>query len=173
MLHPSFIDNIIFALQQDGTERFLFMINEEQEQSFYPKSLNELNDYFENLEREKIEAEKQNKRMLLKQKREVRQAERKQQKEIQEKERMRLEEKSILAASSQYKWTKILCHMTALLISSTITYFISRVASDEEKAILCWFTMLPLSYAFFIIPLHVSIVSTTKEKIIKRYKNKV
>ena len=34
MLHPSFIDNIIFALQQDGTERFLFMINEEQKQLF-------------------------------------------------------------------------------------------------------------------------------------------
>ena len=51
MLHPSFIDNIIFALQQDGTERFLFMINEEQKQLFYLKSLNELNSYFEEAER--------------------------------------------------------------------------------------------------------------------------
>lgn len=50
MLHPSFIDNVVFALQQDGTERFLFMINEEQFNSFQLKSLNDLKSYFKKKE---------------------------------------------------------------------------------------------------------------------------
>lgn len=32
MLHPSFKDDVIFALQQDGTERFVFMIEERQQE---------------------------------------------------------------------------------------------------------------------------------------------
>ena len=82
MLHPSFIDNTIFALQQDGTERFLFMINEEQKQLFYPKSLEELNTYFDNIEHRRIEAEREKKKLLLEQqKRGKRQAEINQQEE--------------------------------------------------------------------------------------------
>lgn len=69
MFHPSFINNVIFALQQDGTERFAFMINEEQSESFYPKSLKELNNYFEGIERKRIEAEEQEKRWLIEQQR--------------------------------------------------------------------------------------------------------
>lgn len=55
MLHPSFKDDVIFALQQDGTERFVFMIEENQSNFFHPKSLKELTAYFENKERRNIE----------------------------------------------------------------------------------------------------------------------
>lgn len=55
MLHPSFKDDVIFALQQDGTERFAFMIEENQSNFFHPKSLKELTAYFENKERRNIE----------------------------------------------------------------------------------------------------------------------
>lgn len=61
MLHPSFKDDIIFALQQDGTERFVFMIEESQSNSFHPKSLKELTTYFENKERRSIEERQQEK----------------------------------------------------------------------------------------------------------------
>ena len=67
MLHPSFKDDIIFALQQDGTERFVFMIEERQSNSFHPKSLKELTAYFENKERRNIEERQQEKRILLQQ----------------------------------------------------------------------------------------------------------
>ena len=53
MLHPSFFDKTIFALQQDGTNRYAFMIDEKQSHSFQPKSLTELNTYFKNIERKK------------------------------------------------------------------------------------------------------------------------
>lgn len=55
MLHPSFKDDVIFALQLDGTERFVFMIEENQSNFFHPKSLKELTAYFENKERSNIE----------------------------------------------------------------------------------------------------------------------
>ena len=67
MLHPSFFDKTIFALQQDGTNKYAFMIDEKQSQSFQPKSLTELNSYFENIERKKIEEEQRRIRLQVEQ----------------------------------------------------------------------------------------------------------
>ena len=67
MLHPSFKDDIIFALQLDGTDRFVFMIEESQSYSFHPKSLKELTAYFANKERRSIEERQQEKRIMLQQ----------------------------------------------------------------------------------------------------------
>ena len=67
MLHPSFKDDVIFVLQLDGTEKFAFMIEESQSNSFHPKSLKELTAYFENKERRNIEERQQEKRFLLQQ----------------------------------------------------------------------------------------------------------
>lgn len=69
MLHPSFFDKTIFALQQDGTNKYAFMIDEKQSQSFQPKSLTELNSYFENIERKRIEEEQHSKRLQAEQER--------------------------------------------------------------------------------------------------------
>lgn len=55
MLHPSFFDKTIFALQQDGTSKYAFMIDEKQSQLFQPKSLTELKSYFENIERKELD----------------------------------------------------------------------------------------------------------------------
>lgn len=65
MLHPAFIDEKIFALQQDGTNKFAFMIDENQANRFLPKTLTELAAYFEEKERQKIQ--EQQKRLLLEQ----------------------------------------------------------------------------------------------------------
>lgn len=58
MLHPTFVDNIIFALQVDGTEQYSFMINEEQCEVFQPKSLNDLELYFKKKEQLEFENQK-------------------------------------------------------------------------------------------------------------------
>lgn len=57
MLHPSFLDNLLFALQKDGTEEYLFMINEEHSNIFQPKSLNDLTFYLKR--QEEVEKKKQ------------------------------------------------------------------------------------------------------------------
>lgn len=69
MLHPFFFDKTIFALQQDGTNKYAFMIDEKQSQSFQPKSLTELKSYFENIERKKIEEEQHRRKLLAEQQR--------------------------------------------------------------------------------------------------------
>lgn len=69
MLHPTFIDNIIFALQLDGTNQYSFMIDENKSNYFHPKSLQELNSYFENIEHKRIKEEQQRQRVLLAQQR--------------------------------------------------------------------------------------------------------
>ena len=58
MLHPAFIDEKIFALQQDGTNKFVFMIDEKQSDAFMPKSLLELAFYFEQQEHKKTQEER-------------------------------------------------------------------------------------------------------------------
>lgn len=62
MLHPAFMDGVIFVLQLDGTNECSFMIDEGNTVSFKPKSLTDLNLYFEKKEQLLIEAERQAKR---------------------------------------------------------------------------------------------------------------
>ena len=59
MFHPAFLDDVVFALQQDGEGLCLFMIDENNTQSFSPKTLTELGTYFTNKERQLVEAEQQ------------------------------------------------------------------------------------------------------------------
>ncbi len=70
MFHPSFIDKNIFALQQDGTKKYIFMIDEAQCKFFNPKSLSDLNSYFDGIELKKREEERKNREYLLAQQRE-------------------------------------------------------------------------------------------------------
>ncbi len=146
MLHPSFINNVIFALQQDGTERLAFMINEEQSESFHPKSLKELNDYFEGIERKRIEAEEQEKRWLIEQQRKeqqrIEEESKKQQQYRIEQERLRQEqarreeeerrieqekreelfkEKQILKQYKLFSFSQIIAYLTMLIITVGIT----------------------------------------------------
>jgi len=65
MLHPSFIDNVIFALQLDGTEQYSFMIDETQRDLFQLKSLSDIKHYFENKEQKIIEEEQKSKRLEI------------------------------------------------------------------------------------------------------------
>ena len=74
MLHPTFLDKNIFALQQDGTNRYSFMIDEKQSQSFQPKSLTELKSYFENIERKRIEEQEYTKQISIKRQEEYKQS---------------------------------------------------------------------------------------------------
>jgi len=59
MFHPAFLDDVIFALQQDGEGSSLFMIDENNKQSFLPNTLTELGAYFSDKERRLVEAEQQ------------------------------------------------------------------------------------------------------------------
>lgn len=55
MFHPAFIDDAVFALQQDGDQSCLFMIDEKNKFSFLPQSFTELEQYFFPKEKTAIE----------------------------------------------------------------------------------------------------------------------
>lgn len=78
MLHPEYIDNIILALNLDGTRETAFLIEDSNRESFAPKTLSQLEGYFRNKEQKLIEeAEEQRKRLAeeLRKKREHERAE--------------------------------------------------------------------------------------------------
>lgn len=59
MFHPAFLDDVVFALQQDGEGSSLFMIDENNTLSFSPRTLTELGVYFRDKEQQLIVAEQQ------------------------------------------------------------------------------------------------------------------
>lgn len=64
MLHLAFMDNVLFAMQVDGTQKYSFMIDENNRTSFKPKTLNELQCYFEEKEQAKLLEERQRQNRL-------------------------------------------------------------------------------------------------------------
>lgn len=79
MLHPTFIDNIIIALQLDGTEHYSFIINEEQKNQFSPNTFTELQNYFLEKEQKFIKEKEERENRIL------------QENKLKEIERMRIE----------------------------------------------------------------------------------
>ena len=59
MFHPVFMDNIVFALEQDGGTECLFMIDEVNQKAFSPKTLSELNHYFNQKEQQLLDRDRQ------------------------------------------------------------------------------------------------------------------
>lgn len=65
MLDPAFIDNVIFALKLNGTDQYVFMIDENNTASFAPSTYKELMGYFDKklnrviaIEEAKVKAER-------------------------------------------------------------------------------------------------------------------
>lgn len=48
MLQPSFVDSSLFCLQLDGTNKYVFLIDENNKKVFAPKTLEEVEDYLKN-----------------------------------------------------------------------------------------------------------------------------
>lgn len=188
MFHPSFINNVIFALQQDGTERFAFMISEEQSESFYPKSLKELNNYFEGIERKRNEAKEQEKRWLIEQQQKEQQRieeenkrqqqyrieqERQRQEEARraEEERRREEEKlaeikkenDILKQYKLFLAAKVLGYNLIGIITVTLTILTYNSATDGGWVI------VPLIVFCISYYLHKAIISWLRRRIISNH----
>lgn len=47
MVHAAYVDNILFALQIDGTKEYAFLIDENNKQDFQPQSYNDIKRYFQ------------------------------------------------------------------------------------------------------------------------------
>lgn len=58
MFRPVFYDDVIFVLQQDGVEKFLFMLNENKVELFKERTFKAMEDYFEEQRKTNVKAEK-------------------------------------------------------------------------------------------------------------------
>lgn len=189
MLHPSFFDKTIFALQQDGTNRYVFMIDEKQSQSFQPKSLTELSAYFKNIERKTVEAEQQRIRVALAQQRvqqkqieeeqrqqkqyrieqEKRQREREQEEFINraiEKQRQeeRKKEQTILKQHKTFALAQIIGYIVIIAIIIGITYLAYNSAIDGA-----WLIMPPIIFCLLYFLVYRKIIIWLREKLLRKY----
>lgn len=64
MVHPAFMDNVVFALQVDGTKEYSFLIDESNTSNFKPKCLEELKQYFKDQERKMLEEQEEVKEVV-------------------------------------------------------------------------------------------------------------
>ena len=160
MVHPAFLDNILFALQVDGTENYAFLIDQKNAQNFAPRSLDDLHQYFRQKEQKRIEEEnrKREEQRLAELKRieeenrkreEERLAEQKriekEKKEREERERrerkQREEEQKNRLAEEIYKDEIIKSRLICFLIYSVSDFFWKFVA--------CLFALLPACWVFY------------------------
>ncbi|MBR2146776.1 MAG: hypothetical protein IJ925_05030, partial [Muribaculaceae bacterium] len=65
ILHPQFVNNTILALELDGTNKYTFLIDENNKRYFEPKTLTQLLQYFELIEKKAIEAEYQRQQLSI------------------------------------------------------------------------------------------------------------
>ncbi len=159
MLHPAFIDEKIFALQQDGTNKFAFMIDENQANRFLPKTLTELAAYFEEKERQKIQ--EQQKRRLLEQENTHRKQIEALRKEAEEK--WEKDKGTILKDNQGYikdKKYKRLTPVLAILISSVVSLLLMHIILSEES-INNWKDWVKEGISFIFIFLFILLLSSS------------
>lgn len=157
MVHPAFMDNILFALQLDGTNDIAFLIEENNKALFAPKTFTELQGYFENkrLEAEKEElrlAEIQRQTFLQKQKEEEIKAQQA------EKELLKATLMQSIKKKTKYKILNFLANYTPYLVLAimfnlflcAITY---QICTDNNvsESIMILLTVIYLIIAFVLL----------------------
>ncbi len=70
MVHAAFMDDCIFALQVDGTEEYAFLIDEQNQQNFLPKTYSDVINYFVAKEQKTLEEERRQRLLILQQEKE-------------------------------------------------------------------------------------------------------
>lgn len=155
MLHPAFIDTVILALQLDGTQKYLFMIDEKDSYSYQLKTLNDIEGYF--IEKEKKVEEN---RKLLQQQAEERHRE--EQRQAWERQ-CQIEEQRQLREEAEVEWKKqkeyilrkkrpylclfkLLCWLLIFLLVGLI---VAGFVCDFPCNILDWVNVLLLVLLFF------------------------
>ena len=127
MLHPSFSINNIMAMNLDGTESYMLMIEEQSLLALQVKTLEDLNNYLLSIENEVVHKEK-----------EVKQRE---EEEIQKQEALKewfANKKQILDSNEEYKRNKkmLKSHIAACFLAPILSILFFMNSWDKEIAII-------------------------------------
>jgi hypothetical protein len=144
MVHSAFMDNVIFALQLDGTNQFAFLIDESNRDSFQPKSLDDVKNYFATKElREEAEKNKQIEQTELERKRQV-QLEKRRQKEKTVEQKLQTIAYSIKSSEHYKKWKK--CGRSWF----SSGYFILGILASTAPLTVLFIRLLEFIPSFFV-----------------------
>ena len=163
MVHPAFMDNVLFALQVDGTNECAFLIDENNAQSFAPRSYTALMGYFEEKERRALEEERRKRQAAIDAENRRRQAaieEQRKKKLEEEQKRIKEEEEKVLdehirklffkyiepnAYEYLFEEHPLATHLVSLLLSVLMELFVSKSYADTDLFVsvifvFLWFT---------------------------------
>lgn len=139
MLRPAFIDGVLFAMQKDGTEECLFLIDEQNKSICPNRTLAELKLYFYQEAKKVLEAEeKQREKEQREQERQQREREQ-QQREQERLKRIPVEHRDEIDALAKRKKKRALIYIaisTAVLIISVV---LAVVFKDNETILWTFF----------------------------------
>lgn len=131
MVHAAYVDNILFALQIDGTKEYAFLIDENNKQDFLPQSYNDIKRYFQIKEEKQIQKEEaERKEKELKQLEYVRLAEQKRKEEEKAEKIQELESKA-----NEIKYPPgyfLLIGLVSIILGIVISVFIIPFSSLIE-----------------------------------------
>lgn len=154
MVHAAYVDNILFALNIDGTNEYAFLIDENNKQNFLPQSYNDIKLYFQAKEQKKLQKEKYEKiknKHILAQKRELERIEINKQSETRIKENderriadLRKRAENIITPNSYIPLVYIIPFTVGVI--STFLFLILTLPSNlslmDNLGIFCSFTIL-------------------------------
>ena len=169
MVHPGMYDDMLLALQVDGTNECSFLIEENNSKNFAPKTYSELLLFFEEKERKALEEEK---RIILVKIQEKEREER--DIEIQQAFVTFLKDRKI---SNQFTKEKALFFSVILALSITsIVYFASKriIAEMCALALTSFLPIYGLTYMISSIFYNKKIIKSLDEFVnLPQYKNKI
>lgn len=183
MLHPAFVDENIFALQLDGTNKFAFMIDESQKSNFAPKSLRELTYYFEEKETKRIQEEERQQQLYIEQQKEEEQWEAKQQRKqarerrieslkMEAEERWKIDKKQILKNDNEYivcqRKRKRSLFILMLLITALVLSF-RNVNTIVLPLILLFISIFLFARHLFVLFNCLDVIGSKKNQYIDNY----
>lgn len=152
MLHPAFLNGIVFALQLDGVEQYSFLITEQNAQHFEPQTLTQLLDYFDTIEKQFLleEKRKEEKRVALLQAEQLK----KEKKELHSKAENIVAEKrrgdflfKLYLSDSATNWG-IVCFLFSILLIPLILFICSMTGCSQDHE---WYGWIGLGAGLLIM----------------------
>ena len=155
MVHPAFMDRVLFALQIDGTNNVAFLIEEENQALFAPKTYAEIQTYLEN---KKLAAERE----------EVRLAKIKRQAEEERNQREQAEEEANQKAFEKERFNEAIVHQ----IENETIYKIIAKLSDIQLIVIAFAAVLAIVGFIFSIYIYYTDQTSTVETFLQTWLGK-
>ena len=155
LLHPTFVDDVLFVLQQDGTDAYLILIDEEKIDKFVQKTTATINDYLkersgeERESKQKEEQEKKHQRIML--------------------ARERAKEDIAQATKELHKKRKRVVKVLLLLLILLFCEFLGMFFHIAIAQVLMVVTLFPLLVFFAILAFAEERISVVEDSIVNNH----